>query len=237
MVLDPDLSPQALVLESLDPGGTFEDLRAELRTTGGEAEVGRVQDGFEPCAQRYGSLGTDAAFACVVFETAVEPGQSYELIVSSLDRPTARAQTSVPESFSIVSLSLEGEPPGTNGVDAHWHRNPSAYGYFAFLRAESTSCVDVRGCSDGWFITTKDTAVTSTISHEALEEGEGPWTFEVLGLDRGLYEYLTSGTGNDLFSVPPVENVEGGHGVLGSWVRATRRSASWPARFEPIETI
>lgn len=61
--------------------------------------------------------------------------------------------------------------------------------------------------------------VAGTIPGEALEDGSGPWSLEVLALDRGLYEYFISGTGHDLFSVPPVENVEGGHGVLGSWSR------------------
>ena len=236
MVLDPDSATQALLLESLDPGGKFEDLRAELHASGGLIVVGQIHkypdapdvDDRRRCSQRYGAIGTNAASACVVFESAVEPGRSYDLIVSARQRPTARARTTVPDAFSIVALSLAGEPPGTDGVDAHWNPSPSAHGYFALLRADSTDCVDVRGCPGGWSISTTDTVVSATIPREALEDGSGPWTFEVIALDRGLYQYLNSGTGNDLFSVPPIENVEGGHGVLGSWTRATRSAQQAP---------
>lgn len=229
MVLDADSTRQALLLESLDPGGTFEDLRAELHTAGGATVVGQNNppgvDYHLPCSQRYGVIGTNAASACVVFETAVEPGRLYELVVSARQRPPARAQTTVPDAFAIVALSLAGQPPGTDGVDAHWNTSPHAHGYFAFLRAQSTDCEDVRGCPGGWSVSTTDTVVSGSIPEKALEDGSGPWTFEVIALDRGLYQYLTSGTGNDLFSVPPIENVDGGHGVLGSWRRATRSAA------------
>lgn len=228
MVLDPDSAWHALFLESLDPGGIYRDLRAELYTDGALIGVGEAPNGStpspapsDPCAERYGTLGYDGAFACLVFETTVERGRSYELVVSARDRPTARARTVVPDSFAITAVNLDGRPPGTDGFEVHWHASPGAYGYFVFLRAESTHCPDVHGCSSGWLVTTRDTTVAGTIPAELLEGGSGPWSLGVLALDRGLYEYFTTGTGNDLFSVPPVEYVEGGHGVLGSWAQPT----------------
>jgi hypothetical protein len=46
---------------------------------------------------------------------------------------------------------------------------------------------------------------------------------DVYALDRALFEYLTTGASGDLFPVPPVQNIVGGHGAMGAWVRRTRR--------------
>jgi hypothetical protein len=228
MVLDPDSSRQALLLESLDPGGVYDDLRAELYADGTLVSEGEIQkepgaphlDSTEPCGQRYGTLGTDGAFACIVFEVFAEPGRTYDLVVSARDRPTARARTTVPGAFAITSIELDGEPPGSDRFDVRWNPSPHAYGYFVFLRSATVDCPDARGCPDGWLETTRDTTVSGAIPASLLDGGAG--TLVVLALDRSLYQYLTTGTGGHFFSVPPVQNVEGGYGALGSWMRGSR---------------
>lgn len=227
MVIDPDSSGQVLLLESLDPGGVYENLSAELYADETLVSTGQVQtepdaphlNSFEPCVQRYGAIGTDAAFACVVFEVPVEPGRTYDVVVSARDRPTARARTTVPGSFSITSMELQGHPPGTGGYDVQWRTSPNAHGYFVFMRSGTVDCPDVRGCPDGWLETTRDTAVSGTIPSAQLDDSSG--TLDVLALDQALYEYLTTGAGGHFFSVPPVQNVEGGYGVVGSWMRGS----------------
>ncbi len=227
-VFDPDSSWHPLFIESLDVGGAFEGLTAVLYADGVQVEVGQEVDktnrGTHPdplrsCAVRYGSLGWNSATACLVFETEVAHGVVYELVVTAADRPTARATFRVPGPFELTHVETEGTPPGTGGITVEWRASQEAFGYFASLRASSVDCQSTLGCPEGWFVTTTDTAVVTTIPANLLEDGRGPWYVEVTALDRGLFEYLTTGKPGELFSVPPIENVEGGHGAVGAWVR------------------
>jgi hypothetical protein len=43
-------------------------------------------------------------------------------------------------------------------------------------------------------------------------------------VNRELFDYFTTGVGGP-FTVVPKQNVQGGHGVLGAWVRRVRTVA------------
>lgn len=226
-VFDPDSSWHPVFIESLDVGGGFQRLDARLYRNGVLVAVGAEVDMTDPmhytdslasCSIRYGTLGINSAVACPVFQVAIEPGATYRLVVTADDRPTADVTFTVPGPFNFAHLNTDGSPPGTDGIDAGWTVSPGAYGYFVSLRATSTDCDDAHGC-DGWFVATRDTSISATVPAAALDPGRGPWYVDISALSQGLYQYLTTGEAGDLFSVPPIENVEGGHGAVGAWYR------------------
>lgn len=61
-----------------------------------------------------------------------------------------------------------------------------------------------------------DTSVTTPVPDDAIRNAVEPPTLDVAAFDRHLYSFITSGNGDTSFSVPPIQNVVGGFGVVGS---------------------
>lgn len=140
---------------------------------------------------------------------------------------SASATVRIPNGFNIIRAEAHGEPPGREGLEAAWSASEGSYRYLVGLRAEVPPwCALTEGdlCGvapdrQGWFTMLPDTVLDTTVSTEELEGGEGPWYFEVYATDEPLHGFLTTGHAGDLFPVPPKQNVEGGYGAVGSWVR------------------
>lgn len=227
MVLDPGQNTQVLLVEPVD---------AEQPLSGVEASIYRIEAGdtvlventeatttLTPCTDRYGRLG-GWDFACLVFDTLIEPEAHYLVRVAAVGRPTASAAVVVPGLFEIINAEGSGVPPGTNGLSADWSESAHAAGYFVTVRPSTEpECSRTATCPDGWFLSTTDHEVQTTVPEDVLPEYAGAWLLQVHALDPVLREHLTSGSGGSLFPVPPVQNVEGGFGAVGAWV--TRRQA------------
>lgn len=221
MVLDPQRAGEdgralqpAVVTTSDVSLSDLSGLEVDLRQPDGSLVRG------QPTSSECPYFGSYAApRACVVFEVAAEHGAAYELLASADNHNPITASAVVPGAFEITEHVAQGGPPGTGGLTAEWTPSPGAYRYLVAVRAARTP-----GCfpdCDGWMAITSEPRFSGVVSSEALTPGQGPWFLDVYALDRPLHDYLVSGTPGDLFSVPPASNVQGGHGVVGAWVRRT----------------
>lgn len=234
-VLDPDSSTQALVAEPIV--GTFGGwFRIEVRDETGALVATETHDSVStipdsdseefsndwlPCVRRFGDILSGRP-ACYIFDFRPEYGARYRIRVSAEGFPAAEAETHVPGEFELLEVETSGHPPGTKGLYARWSRSEGAYRYIVAVRSQNVVCYSTHGCLKGWYQATDATEIRAEVPATDLEAGTGPWYVDVYALDRALYEYLTTGSGGELFAVPPLENVEGGYGVVGSWLRRSK---------------
>lgn len=220
-VLHPDSTSQPLWVQTVDlgPSELIAGLRAEVLL--GDSLVARVEgtEGTGEACGRYGILGTNSAVGCPVLPFQPAAGQTYTVVVSADQRPTATATVRIPGEFEITTAAGRGDPPGTEGLSASWTPSDGAYRYMVALRDTGPGCSNVHGCPGGWYETTTETAIEAVVPERSLKAGTGGWYLDVYALDRGVYDYITSGAGGEFFSVPPASNVTGGHGVVGAWLR------------------
>ncbi len=235
-VFDPDSATQALVAEPVV--GTFEGwFRIEVRDETGELVATETHDSVTispdpdseehhqellPCLRRFGGI-LSARPACYIIDFRPEHGARYRIRVTAEGFPAAEAETHVPGEFDLLEVETSGSPPGTKGLYVRWSRSEGAYRYIVAMRSQHVTCYSTRGCLKGWYHVTDATEMRAEVPASDLEPGSGPWYVDVYALDRALYEYLTTGSGGDLFAVPPLENVDGGYGVVGSWLRRSMK--------------
>ena len=160
---------------------------------------------------------------CYVFPLRPAAEATYEVVLRADGRPTVRGRTTVPAGFAVHDVSARGDPPGTAGLDLAWGPSAGAHRYAVMLRSLNGD-VDHNVSFDypyhGWYRATADTAISWVVPGDSIDPKlTAPWVLDVYALDRALYEHITSGSQDDLFPVPPASNVEGGFGVVGSWVR------------------
>lgn len=217
-ILDPDVEQPSLAVSTAFIRDTvLEGLTTRLRRSSGDDEMVKgtsVELGVcFPSGFYYATT-----VECQAFPEPIASGRTYTVTAEAASYPAVSGTTVIPGPFEITDVDAAGEPPGTARLDAAWTVSRGAHGYVVGVRADTTVCHSVYGC-DGWFAVTANTQFSGRVPGHALQQGRGPWSVYVYALDRHLYEYLTSGTNGDLFSVPPAENVVGGYGVVGSWVR------------------
>lgn len=234
MVIDPDSTAQQIIVEAVDPNGWWEGfVRAEVFDEKGALLAAQTQDRvpfhsdrdqaplwmdlISPCIRRYGGDAFSGPATCFTLAFQPEPGKEYRLRVSAEGRPPVEARAIVPGPFELTYVNALGFPPGTSGLEVRWTPSAGAYRYIVALRSREVTCYSVHGCHDGWFVVTDSTELSTRVPAAKLREGHGPWHISVYAVDKALYEYLTTGSGGNYFSVPPISNVEGGYGVVGSW--------------------
>lgn len=225
LLLVPGTEIQPLWVTTLDVSefGIIEGLSVDVISEAGVVvridSVTEDMAASDACYERYGVLSLNSKFACVELPFDPIPGRRYRVTVRAAGRPTATASVLIPGPFELGEITATGSPPGTERLTATWSRSDSAYAYLLGYSAGGLECgvVNVKGCPDGWFTTTRDTVLETTIP-EPTVEASGGWRLDVFAVDRGLLEYLTTGSGDEFFAVPPVSNVEGGHGFVGAWV-------------------
>lgn len=227
LALDPDASVQPLVVTTAEVGGRLEGLGVDVYR--GDVVVASVQparpasdDELDPCVDHYGVLMYSGEIRCVALDFTPDFGATYRLVVSADGRPTASAVATVPGDFDLLEVEADGQPPGTEGLLAAWTGSDGRYRYVVGLRSEEIC--DQIDCKSrpAWYAVTEATEISTTVPRDEIEGGFGPWHLDVYAVEEALYQYLTTGTGGDLFSVPVVQNIEGGYGVLGAWVRRSR---------------
>lgn len=192
-----------------------------------------------PCADRHGmhieQPRPDSAswiWLCTTFEFEPRYGTAYTVRVSREGRRTATASTLVPGDFEIVDGEIEGEPP--RRISATWTRSAGAYRYLVALGGGETMGGDSRfeclepSCAR-WFAVTQDTTLASAIDPRYLERTSPPYSIKVWAVSKELFEGVMTGATSGFFPIPPAQNVSGGLGTVGAWVR---RSLVWLADVE-----
>lgn len=186
----------------------------------GEERLGASIDPNDDCTSRYERATTLSNAICALIPLKPEHGRTYRFVISADGHETVEAMTRVPGPFVIESATAAGDPPGTEGLRASWSASDFASHYFVAMRSrKQQQCLHGHGCVGGWYDSTEGTSLTTTIDPRDMEPDLGFWVMDVLALDPALHDYLTSSVGGDFFSVEPLSNVDGGYGVIGSWVR------------------
>lgn len=234
----PEFPPEVMVVAALDPGSAFQTVY--VRAPGGglppRPVVARIlRDGVvvvadtieagEPgdlsfCTNDFGRLSGSGV--CLQLHLWPEPGAEYELRVEAPGRKEAWARTTVVGTFDLDVATVAGDPP--SHAAASWSGSAGTHRYFLSVRSAETSCSP---CETGWATYLDSTRYDGPVDAASLEEGEPPWIVQVEAMNRELYDFLTTGAGGDLFTVPPRQNVVDGHGVFGSRAR-TRLEGDLP---------
>jgi hypothetical protein len=225
LVLDPDAEVQPLLAKPASAERELAGLHGEVRRDGASvatAAGGSPQENAHlPCVGRYGPV-TIAAH-CLAFAFRPAFGGTYSVAASADGYPSAAATTRVPGDFTITAVEAEGDPPGTGALRVAWTRSEGAYRYVVALRPSTLPpCVEMRSCEQGWSVATRDTTIHTAVPAAALAGAGGPWQVDVYAMDEAVYQYLTTGSTGNLFPVGAVQNVSGGYGAVGSWVRRSR---------------
>lgn len=223
-VLDPGEPSQVLLIRLVEVGGSLEDVRVEVATDDGPVLqlTASAEAEIDPCIARYGGgavLSYTGDIRCVELPFRPVPMQTYTVTVRAEGRPTARGTATIPGDFDIVSVDASGSPPGTERLEAHWTASARAHRYFVALRPQVWDCSGGLPDCSSWGAEVTDTVLDTEVPPAAVEAGTGPWHLDIIALEQQTYEYLASGTGNWTFGVPPVQNVSGGHGLVGAWNR------------------
>ena len=179
------------------------------------AASGRSLRDLMPCRSRIGRMsipigGVDQV--CMTPEADLEPGV-YRVEARARDRETASGVTRVVGSFEINDAVVRG-PDDSAELSAVWTPSLAAHRYIVSLRKATSDC-DI--CADGWHADVDATTITTAVPEDAIKNAfQDPMMLDVMALDEHLHAFLTTGHSGLAFSVPPVQNVEGGFGVVGS---------------------
>lgn len=174
-------------------------------------ETSRIAE-LDPCF-RYGRvlIGTPQ---CLVLTAALDDGANYRVEVSGDDRATASGVTAAVGAFQVKTAVLS-RSSDQNTLSATWTVSLAAHRYAASLRPHSEEGVFSLGGA-GWYVEANDTSVATPVPDDAIEAAVQPLTLDVAAFDEHLYSFVTSGNGDTSFSVPPIQNVVGGFGIVGS---------------------
>jgi hypothetical protein len=181
-----------------------------------------------PCVDRHGrhfaSLLDSLSWISQCVPVGFEPryGAAYHITVSREGRRTATASTVVPGDFDIVEYEIAGEP--ARHVSATWTRSAGAYRYLVALGGIETNANESgASCRQPscvrWFAVTQDTTIATAIDARFVENTSAPYAIKVWALSRELFDGMMTGATSGFFPVPPAQNVFGGMGTIGAWVR------------------
>ena len=216
--LNPDSAAQPMLVWPVDnsdslTGTVVRIYRGNDGTNGNDwTLVGETSEITDGCGSSYGGVLIGGP-QCLVPTAVLDDGVSYRVEVSAEERATAWGVTLAVGDFQADTavLTQGGE---ANTLSASWTASLAAHRYIVslrrFRRGNSTRA------TRGWHIAVDDTSVTTPVPDDAIRAAIQPLTLDVAAFDRHLYSFITGGNGEGSFSVPPVQNVVGGFGVVGS---------------------
>ena len=239
-LLEPPEPPAQLTLLSvLDPNQPFQTVRitpVDLERTLSGLTARLYEDGVlvataVPADETTGArCGPDAFHSfmvpleCLVFPYWVRHGHTYRVEVEADGFARTWGETSTPGPFVTSTVSIQ-ESGGQTRFDLAWTPSSGAFIYWAAARLdeERSSCGQL--CDPSLYLETDQTSAAGEAP--PCQGGGGcTWIVDVVAADRHLHEYLNTGAEGETFTVPPIQNVVGGHGVIGSWVRRTYREGT-----------
>lgn len=224
-ILEPDRGVQAVQVQQ-PPGTTTSGVRATIDSGGVplSSDTATVAHLIDPlCLDRYGSGSVpleDQAWimGCVTVPFRPRFGGTYRVRTEAAGRPTVSGTTSVPGDFHILARELAPVAGGMH-VRGAWTRSAGAYRYVVMLDAVPSDRCVVPGRCERWIAVVADTAISVTLGNHLLGDSYPTYVFAVFAISRELHDYLTTGSTSGYFPVPPAQNVTGGHGAVGAWVR------------------
>ena len=150
---------------------------------------------------------------CMTPEAALEPGAVYRVEARALDRDTASGVTRVVGAFEVEDAVLSGAD-NSAVLSASWTPSLAVHRYIVSFRSDCYG--SGQGC-DPWHADVDTAAVSIGVPEYAIGKAlTNPMTLDVVAFDEHLHAFLTTGHDGIAFDVPPVQNVEGGFGVVGS---------------------
>lgn len=225
-VLEPGDSTQEILIARASAGEEIAGLRAIVRDAAGATVIDSAVPEFSfealrPCQLRYGNVVTNGTPRCASLDWQPVAGERYTITFESENAPTASAAIDVPSVPAITALSAGFTGATISEIDASWTRSDHAFRYYLMVRpAELPECFQRLECRDaGWTLFTADTTVAASIDPADLHDSEGPWTLVLFAVPEELHRYLNSGSGEDLFPIPPADNIDGGNGLAAAWAR------------------
>ncbi len=216
-VLNPDSTTHPVLVWSADTGRPLNGIGARLsRASSAEGTAWTLMDSTEDttgtavCGRRYGDLFGKPR--CLVLNGQLRTGWSYLVEVGAPGRSSARGRTEIVGPFEIESGGVSGET-GSTRLNAAWTPSPAASHYLVSLRRYAESRVRDY---EGWFVAVAETSISTDVPRQAIQAALEPLMLDVAAVDKNLFSYMTTGNGGGAFAIPPVQNVEGGFGVVGS---------------------
>ena len=216
-VFNPDSTTHPVLVWSAEAGRPLNGIGAKLYRAGStEGDAWELLDSTEDttdlsvCGRRYGDLFSEPR--CLVLTGQVHAGRSYLVEVTASGRSPARGSTEMVGGFQIESATVSGANASAV-LSAGWTRSRGASHYLVSLRRYAESRLrDYQG----WFVSVEGTSISGDVPRQAIQDALEPLTLDVAAIDKNLFSYMTTGNGGGAFAVPPVQNVEGGFGVVGS---------------------
>lgn len=213
--LNPDSTEHLMLVWPVEDDtltGTLVRVYRADETNGGDwTLVGETSEVSASCRGDYGNLF--GAPQCFVPTATLDDGASYRVEVSAEDHAMAWGVTVAVGDFQVDTAVVASDGEETE-LSASWTASLAAHRYIVSLRQHR------RGHSShvprGWYIAVDDTTVTTQVPEDAIRNAVQPLTLDVAAFDKHLYSFITSGNGGTSFSVPPIQNVVGGFGVVGS---------------------
>ena len=160
----------------------------------------------------YTGLQPNHVFLCLAPAAMLDPGAAYMVEASAEGYRTARGHTRAVGDFEVNSAVLTRDDASAT-LDASWNASVATHRYFVALRRLHPPYGEN---PKGWYVEVDGTSATVSVPSKAIDEAVEPVTLDVTALSKELYDYLTSGSEGDFFSVPPIQNVENGFGFVGS---------------------
>ena len=183
------------------------------------AQIRNSRDSVGVCGRRY---SLDGSPQCLALEAVLEPGSTYRVEVSSEGRATARGEARVVGPFAVESAVLS-ETGESSMLTASWTPSQLADTYLVSVRRYNVRMI---GGEQGWFTNVAATSITTEVPEGAIAKALQPLTLDVVAVDPHLWAYMNTGTGGEGYSIPPVQNVDGGFGVVGSYTFRSRAIAT-----------
>lgn len=113
--------------------------------------------------------------------------------------------------FNVQEAVLSGTDDAAV-LKASWTVSRAAHRYIASLRQPCRG-----SCFDAWYADVDTAGINTDVPEDAIRAAfKSPLMLDVAALDEHLHAFITTGHVGNTFSVPPVQNVEGGFGVVGS---------------------
>lgn len=210
------LSEVSIAIHRRARGATDEEweLIAWWDSTRADAAGRPVRD-YGPCMDRLGQMSVYHEMrdrVCMTPEAALEPGGVYRVEARARDRNTAAGIARVVGGFEIGDAVLSGAEDAAT-LSASWTPSLAAHRYIVSFRSD---CERAPEC-DPWHAEADTNTIGIRVPRYAIDNAlTDPMTLDVVAFDEHLHAFLTTGHNGIAFDVPPVQNVEGGFGVVGS---------------------
>lgn len=166
----------------------------------------------EASGERCGSAFHRQNAYCLMPAARLEAGAVYKVEASAEGRTVARGTTTLVGDFRVEAAEMSGEH-GSRSIQASWTESAAAHRYLMGLRRQDTFCSN---CIRAWYQDLDGTSYDGPVPQSAVDSAGREPMLDVMAVDKHLHAYLHSGHEGNFSTVLPVQNVEGGFGVVGS---------------------